>query len=132
MVATSIGIASGFFAIFLIILLRFDKRITYSLVLTGIGFLYVGFVWTDPQQLVISCIQAFLFLVIAHFGLNKNIHILAAGFFLHGLWDVAYHVFSDPGLVPPHYDLFSLAIDFVMGGYILIYKKQFLEGKFTT
>ena len=125
MTAAIIGISSGLLVILFVILTRLDKRVVYGLILTGIGFLYVGFVWTNLRELIISAIQAFLFLNIAYYGMQRNTYVLAAGFFLHGSWDIAYTFFSNSGLVPPHYDVFCLTIDFVMGIYILIFRKQF-------
>jgi hypothetical protein len=125
MTASIIGISSGLLVILFVILTRFDKRVVYGLILTGIGFLYVGFVWTNLQELIISAIQAFLFLNIAYYGMQRNIYVLAAGFFLHGCWDIAYTLFSNSRLIPPHYDVFCFTIDFVMGIYILIFRKQF-------
>jgi len=125
MTAAIIGISSGLLVILFVILTRLDKRVVYGLILTGIGFLYVGFVWTNLRELIISAIQAFLFLNIAYYGMQRNTYVLAAGFFLHGSWDIAYTFFSNSGLVPPHYYVFCLTIDFVMGIYILIFRKQF-------
>ena len=125
MTAAIIGISSGLLVILFVILTRLDKRVVYGLILTGIRFLYVGFVWTNLRELIISAIQAFLFLNIAYYGMQRNTYVLAAGFFLHGSWDIAYTFFSNSGLVPPHYDVFCLTIDFVMGIYILIFRKQF-------
>jgi hypothetical protein len=125
MTAAIIGISSGLLVILFVILTRLDKRVVYGLILTGIGFLYVGFVWTNLWELIISATQAFLFLNIAYYGMQRNIYVLAAGFFLHGCWDIAYTFFSDSGLIPPHYDVFCFTIDFVMGIYILIFRKQF-------
>jgi hypothetical protein len=131
MTAAIIGISSGFLVILFIILTRLNQRVVYGLILTGIGFLYVGFVWTNLQELIISAIQALVFLHIAYYGMQKNVYVLAAGFFLHGCWDMAYTFFGNSRLIPPHYDLFCLTIDFVMGIYILIFRKQFI-GKMVT
>lgn len=133
MTAAIIGISLGFVVIFLFeILKQFDKRIIYGLILTGIGFLYVGFVWTNRQDLIINIMQAVLFLFIAYYGTQKNIYLLAAGFFLHGCWDIMYPFWRNPGLIPPHYDLFCLTIDFVMGIYILVFKKHFTVKRSTS
>ena len=120
--AVIIGISSGIVTVFIISLLKFDKPICYALILSGIGFLYVGFTWTDIQSLVINCIQAIAFLLLAYLGLNKNTYFLIAGYFLHGLWDIVYDLLFTPGLIPPHYDLFCLSIDFTMGLYLLLFK----------
>ena len=62
-----IGIASGIVTILLIVILRLlDTKVIYGLILSGIGFLYVGFVWTDVKALVINSIQAFVFLLLAY------------------------------------------------------------------
>ncbi len=121
-----IGISSGLIIILLFCILKqFDKKIIYGLILTGIGFLYVGFTWTDLQALIISSAQAVFFLLFAYYGVKKSLYILAAGYFLHGSWDLAYNLFPDSNLIPPHYDLFCVSIDFTIGIYILVLNKQF-------
>ena len=126
MTSIIIGISSALLTIlFIAILKQLDKTTMYGLILSGIGFLYVGFVWTDLQALVINSIQAIVFVFLAYYGLKKSINVLAAGYFLHGCWDIAYGVIQEPGLIPPHYDLFCSFLDFTIGAYILLYKKQF-------
>lgn len=115
-----IGFSSGLIVILLFgILKQFDKKVVYGLILSGIGFLYVGFTWTDLQALIINCAQAVFFLLFAYYGVKKSLYILAAGYFLHGSWDLGYNLFPGSNLIPPHYDLFCLSIDFTMGFYIL-------------
>jgi len=126
MIPVIIGISSGLVVILIFVLLkRIDKPIIYGLILSGIGFLYVGFTWTDIQALIITCVQAVFFLFIAWYGIKNGLAILAAGYFLHGIWDLIYDLFSSSSLIPPHYDLFCLSIDFTIGFYLLIigYKK---------
>jgi hypothetical protein len=125
MTAVIIGISSGLFIIFLFILLKqLDKKLIYGLILCGIGFLYVGFAWSDTRALIINAAQAILFVFIAYFGIKKHFIILAAGYFIHGIWDTVYHSFQDPGLIPPQYDLFCLSIDFTIGFYLLVIKNR--------
>ena len=115
-----IGIGGGIVLILLFILLKqFDKTLVYALVLSGIGFIYVGFTWTNLQDLIISSVQAIFFLMLAYFGTKRSIYILAAGYFLHGAWDIAYTFYSSSKLAPPQYDIFCLSIDFTIGFYIL-------------
>ncbi len=122
MIPTLIGIGSGIVLIILFQLLRwFDKRLVYGLILTGIGFIYVGFTWSDLQAILISSVQAVLFLTLAYFGIRRSIYLLAAGYFLHGTWDLVYAPFAPPHLIPPGYDLFCLSIDFTIGLYLLYY-----------
>jgi hypothetical protein len=124
-----IGISSGLLVILIIVLLKgIDKPTIYGLVLSGIGFIYVGFTWSDPQALIINCVQAIVFLFIAWFGIRKSMYILAAGYFLHGSWDLAYNLFPDSNLIPPHYDLFCLSIDFTIGFYLLFIRYRSARG----
>ncbi len=125
MIPTLIGIASGIVVILLFHLLRrFDKGLVYGLILTGIGFIYVGFTWSELQAIIISSVQAVLFLVLAYFGIKKTMYLLAAGYFLHGAWDLLYAPFAPPHLIPPSYDLFCLSIDFTIGFYLLWYANR--------
>jgi hypothetical protein len=121
-----IGISGGLLIILLFsILKQFDKKVIYGLILAGIGFLYVGFTWTNLQALIINSAQAVFFLLFAYYGIKKSLYILAAGYFLHGSWDLAYDLFPSSNLIPPHYDLFCLSIDFTIGIYILVLNSQF-------
>jgi hypothetical protein len=120
MLPAIIGIVSGVLAI---ILIRFVKTLnnhtTYGLVLTGIGFLYVGFTWSHLESFIINAVQAIAFLLLANWGIRKNENYLVAGFFLHGGWDLIYPLIAKATLIPPHYDIFCLSIDFTMGFYLL-------------
>ena len=121
MTSILIGISTGLVPIFLIgILKQLDKKIVYGLILSGIGFLYVGFTWSDTRSLIISAIQAIIFLLLACYGIKINLYFLAAGYFLHGLWDLAYDLFRLPILIPLHYNLFCLSIDFTIGIYLVM------------
>ena len=116
-----IGISSGILIILLFRIIQgFDRKLIYGLILSGIGFLYVGFTWTDISSLIVTTLQAIFFLLFAYYGIKKNLYILAAGYFLHGLWDLAYDLFRLPNLIPPHYDQFCLAIDFTIGIYLVV------------
>lgn len=122
-----IGISSGLLVILLVgIIKHLDKRIIYALILSGIGFLYVGFTWTEPQALIVNAVQAIFFLFLAYYGIKGHPYILAIGYFLHGTWDVLYNLIPGPDLIPPHYDLFCLSIDFTIGLYLLFYNNQTL------
>ena len=121
-----IGVSTGILAVVLInILSRKNRLIYYGLILTGIGFLYVGYTWTDLPQLIATIIQAFAFMVCAYYGITRNINFLILGYFLHGVWDFLYDYFTTQQLIPPHYDIFCLAVDFTMGAYLLVYRNRF-------
>jgi len=114
-----VGISSGLLVILSIMILKnLDKKVIYGLILSGIGWLYVGYTWSDLNSLIITTVQAIFFLFIAYFGIKKSLYIMAAGYFLHGLWDLAYDLFPDNHLIPPHYDLFCLSIDFTIGVHL--------------
>lgn len=122
MTSLIIGISAGIFLVILFeILKQYDKQIVYGLILTGIGFIYIGFTWTDLSSLIINSIQAVFFLAFAYYGIKKNMHLLAVGYFLHGSWDIAYEFLGQPDLIPPHYDVFCLSIDFTIGFYLLFF-----------
>jgi hypothetical protein len=119
--AVLIGISGGLLVMLFIGLLKgLNKQVVYGLILTGIGFLYVGFTWSNVQALVVNCLQAIFFLFLSYFGIKKSMLFLVAGYFLHGTWDIIYHLFPGRNLIPPHYDLFCLSIDFTMGLYLLV------------
>jgi hypothetical protein len=125
MTGALVGFLSGLVVILFITLLKkYDKRTIYGLTLCAIGFLYVGFAWTDITQEIINSLQAIFFLFLAYFGIRKNVYFLIAGYFLHGIWDIAYSLHADPGLIPPQYDWFCLTIDFTFGFYLLIIKNR--------
>jgi len=119
--ATLIGIASGLLTIAIVaVLKRLDKTTMYGLILSGIGFLYVGFTWSDSTPFIVNSLQAIVFLFIAYYGIKTRPYVLVAGYFLHGLWDFAYAIFANPDLLPPHYDLFCMSLDFTVGCYLFV------------
>ena len=120
MISALIGLAAGLLVIFTLRLIKgLNETIMYGLILSGIGFLYVGYTWSDWQALTINFLQATVFVFLAYFGIKKSSKILIAGYFLHGVWDLCYGLFLSPMLLPPHYDWFCLTIDFTMGFYLL-------------
>src|SRR5438874_550295 len=97
MIPLIIGISSGLLTILIVAILKLlDKTTIYGLILSGIGFLYVGFVWTNFQAFIVNAIQAIAFLLMAYYGVKKSVAILALGYFLHGCWDIAYSFFEAP------------------------------------
>ena len=104
-----------------------DRKLIYGLILSGIGFLYVGFAWEDLQALIINSIQAIAFVFLAYYGVKKSLQLLAAGYFLHGGWDLTYSLFAEPNLIPPQYNIFCSSLDFIIGIYILVFRKHFIK-----
>ena len=62
------------------------------------------------------------FLLLAYFGVKKNLYFLIAGYFIHGLWDFIYSHVGNAELLPPHYDFFCSTYDFIIGFYLLTLK----------
>lgn len=123
--AAIIGFSGGVAIIILFTLLKkFDKIIIYGLILACIGFLYVGYTWSDMTLFIINSLQAAFFLFFAYFGITRGINILIAGYFLHGAWDFLFSYFISTPLMPPHYDWFCLTIDWVIGFYLLMIRNQ--------
>jgi vacuolar-type H+-ATPase subunit I/STV1 len=121
--ALIIGILLGLGSIMFSRLLKgLDERTFYALILSAIGALYVGFSWTDISSLIINIIQCFFFGALAYFGIKKSVYFLATGFILHGIFDIAYSFFPGSRLIPPHYDLFCISVDWVIGFYLFLIK----------
>ena len=121
MIPIVIGITTALLQITLFEVLKNFKKVSiYALTLAGIGFLYVGFTWTDTPTFIITSFQAIVFLLIAYYGLVKNPYILAAGYFLHGLWDIVFPFWLNAALIPPRYDWFCSSLDFTIGIYLIL------------
>ena len=119
--ALIIGLSLGFVSILISRSVKqLDETTFYGLMLAVIGALYVGFTWTDTTSFIINCIQCFFFGALAYFGIKKSMHFMAAGFMLHGAFDVVYSLFPVPDLRPPHYDVFCISVDWVIGFYLFI------------
>lgn len=132
MTSLIIGISVGVFTILLFEILKaFDKVTVYGLILTGIGFLYVGYTWSDLVSLIINITEAVVFLGLAYYGIKKSINILALGYLLHGIWDFGYELLNQPDLLPPHYDLFCSSVDFIIGLYLLLFARR-IKSKYMT
>ena len=125
MTATLIGLSSSLLTILIAAFFkRLDKSVFYGLILSGIAFLYVGYTWTNMTEVIMNILQAVFFVLLAYFGIKKNLYFLIAGYFLHGLWDLIYGHVGNVSLLPPHYDLFCLTYDFVVGFYLFMLKYQ--------
>lgn len=80
MTAAIIGVISSVLTILVFSFLkRIDKHIIYGLILMGIGFLYIGYTWTDINTAIVSFIQAMVFTTFAYLGIKKNYRFLMAG-----------------------------------------------------
>jgi hypothetical protein len=119
--ATLIGLSSSLITILIFHFpKRFDKNTIYGLILMGIGFLYIGYTWTDINTAIVSGFQALFFMSLAYLGIKKSYWFLVAGYFLHGVWDLVYPMFFNSELLPPDYDYFCITYDFIVSIYLLI------------
>ncbi|MBC7948549.1 MAG: hypothetical protein H7Y42_11750 [Chitinophagaceae bacterium] len=120
-----IGVFSGLLIVAVVAMFRrSDLAAIYSLILSGIGFIYVGFTWSVTEDLIINSVQALFFLFVALYGLRKGLHFLAFGYFLHGIWDLLYNYFESSHLVPSNYDWFCMTLDFTIAVYLLLLKSR--------
>jgi hypothetical protein len=123
MQAAMIGLSGSLITILIFTFLkRVDKTMIYGLILMGIGFLYIGYTWTDINTAIMSFVQAMFFMALAYLGIKRNYWFLVAGYFLHGLWDMVYPLIANPDLLPPDYDYFCITYDFIVGLYLVILK----------
>lgn len=95
-----------------------DKKLLFSIVLAAIGFLYIGFNWSDSTLLTVSVVQAVVFLLLAYYGYQGSALLLVAGYFLHGLFDLGFHFLADTRLMPPEYDMICLGYDWAIAAYL--------------
>jgi Family of unknown function (DUF6010) len=121
MIAALIGLVSSLITILIFTFLkRVDKNTIYGLILLGIGFLYIGYTWSDIDTAILSLLQALFFMVLAYLGIKRSYWYLVAGYFLHGIWDMVYPIVANPELLPPDYDYFCLTYDFIVALYLWI------------
>jgi|AntRauTorckE5430_2_1112549.scaffolds.fasta_scaffold00275_4 hypothetical protein len=113
-----LGLLSAGFIIGAIELLRLDKLAAGSLILTAIGFIYVGFSGDDLVQTTVNSAQALGIWLLAYGGLRKNALLIPLGLVLHAAWDLGY-LFVVPGasIVPEGYELYCVVVDLVLAGY---------------
>ena len=130
MTSVFIGIVAGLSIMVTLSLLKhLDKTTVYALILSAIGFLYVGFTWSDTTSLILTFLQAVFFLFMAYFGVKKNFNFLVAGYLLHGIWDLIYNLLPGSNLIPPHYDLFCFSVDFSIAIYLVVLNYRNVKGK---
>ena len=97
---------------------QFNKKIIATLTLTGIAFIYVGFVWQNVAELIIVSVSVIFFIFLSYYGFTKNYKYIILGLILHGLWDLIFPHFSIS--VPKGYDVFCLTVDFLLATYFYV------------
>ncbi len=92
-----------------------------AVLLGAITGIYIGVALTvaDRNLILVETVLAVLFLLLAVAGWKVSPLLLALGYFLHGLWDLAHHprYIRSPG--PAWYQPACLAFDWSIGVYIV-------------
>jgi len=104
--------------------LPYYPAVSLFAVLLGVtAGVYFGFALHDGRWLVILA-ETFLvlpFILLAVAALSLNVHLLAIGFFLHGLWDLAHHPRAVPTKLVPWYPPACLVFDWILAAFIFFY-----------
>jgi hypothetical protein len=111
--ATTIAII-GFLELFKTL----DKRLLGAFTLGGIGFIYVGFAWSDLPSLITTVVGVAFFLALSYLGYKRNFHFIIIGLIVHGLWDILYPLFFETA--PEGYDIFCITIDVLLAIYFFL------------
>lgn len=122
-----IGIVSTVIIVALARIAKFENdRSFYPTVLIVIGFLYVLFAVIDGriEVVLIESVFAIVFTSIAIIGFKKSEIIVGIGIMLHGFFDISHHLFLENKGIPIFWAGFCLAIDFLLGVYIIFLKKK--------
>jgi hypothetical protein len=101
--------------VFLEIFKSFNRKIMATLILVGIAFIYVGFVWQNiPDSIVVSA-TVLLFMLLSYYGYTRNFNLIILGLVLHGIWDVLFPYFSNS--IPKGYNIFCVTVDEILAIY---------------
>ena len=119
-----VGLLSMGVIIVLLELLSFDKRSAGSLILTAIGFIYVGFAGDDVMLLLVNSSQAVVIWLLAYGGLRKNPLLIPFGLALHAFWDIGYLYLAEGAIIPEGYELFCVVVDLGLGGWLFFSFKR--------
>lgn len=94
-----------------------------SIVLGGIAFVYFGFVLMDGRvrEMLFEFGNITLTLTFAFLGLWIAPYWLAAGYFIHGIWDAIHHLGGVQTKIPRWYIPFCLLYDWLVAGFIIIW-----------
>lgn len=94
-----------------------------SIVLTGIAFVYFGFVLIDgrKREMLIEFGNIGLTIALALLGLWVAPYWLAAGYLAHGLWDALHHPRGIQTKIPSWYVPLCLIYDWIVAGFIIMW-----------
>jgi len=104
--------------------LPYFPAVSLFAVLLGVtAGVYLGFALHDGRWLIILAETFFVlpFILLAIAALSFNVHLLAIGFALHGLWDLAHHPRAVPTKLVSWYPPACLVFDWILAAFILFY-----------
>ncbi len=92
-------------------------------ILVAIAFVYFGFVLIDGRvrEMLFEFGNIALTLTLAFSGLWVAPYWLAAGYFIHGVWDAIHHPGGVQTKTPRWYIPFCLLYDWLVAGFIFIW-----------
>ena len=98
-----------------------DPATVYALGLALIAAVYIGFAVADgrPPVIVVECVVAAVFVVLAAAGVTGSAWLLVVGFLGHGLkdlWQHRSHYVADTRWWPP----FCLVVDWVVAAAMVV------------
>jgi len=98
-----------------------DTATVYALGLALIAAVYIGFAVADgrPSVIVVECVVAAVFVVLAAAGVTGSAWLLVVGFLGHGLkdlWQHRSHYVADTRWWPP----FCLVVDWVVAAAMVV------------
>ena len=95
-----------------------DSLAYNAMLLTGIGWVYLGFAIADGRRsaIIIQAVSAFACLGVAFVGFHGDSHlVIGLGFIAHGAWDWLHHNHRGPTEVRTYYPPFCAVADIVIG-----------------
>jgi hypothetical protein len=121
-----IGALGGIMTILLLETFKsLDGKLFSALTLVGIAYIYVGFAWHEPVSLGIVIVGTLIFTALAYFGYTYKLHLIIAGFLLHGVWDLVYPLVSNT--LPEGYDKFCFTFDVIIAIYLYLRRAKLLS-----
>ncbi|MCB0665491.1 MAG: hypothetical protein KDC80_06700 [Saprospiraceae bacterium] len=89
-----------------------------TMIMAAIAFIYVGFAASEPSFFLwIEVLQGVFFLLIGYYGWHRNSILLPLGLAVHSLWDPWHLIGFSHNSIPEGYELFCIAIDFLLPIY---------------
>lgn len=119
----AVGVIGGLVAILIALLApnAADARLGLGMLLSGIGFVYLGFAVSDGRKsaIVVQAISALVFIWVAQIAIREDSNLLLGlGFVGHGAWDALHHEHHGWARVRTWYPPFCAVTDLVIAAAI--------------